>query len=578
MRIRHYASEELSSDLVTTGEGWDRQCEIGFYYGPDLQRVVQTKRKGQMFTKVLYLDGVEIREVRQGGYNAPATLIEREERSGFSNGVKVRRWTAANPEVPVVAYEFAVKDHLGSDNGVYDGSGRLQNQRGVLEAGGRVRPEQQSYDAWGARRDGESWAPARGPLGRAVATAQRREGSNVPRGYTGHEALDDVGLVHMNGRLYDPALGRMCSPDPVVVDAEDAASYNGYSYVGNNPLGATDPTGYVGETATQLTMIVVEGYRDNWLDRIMDSVWAARNGAMLLQKQQARQYAASMNYVTEAQVRALVLARQMASSQTVMNGVRVQGPLGGLGENVSPQYAINGGEFSLVLRQSSVEAGAAPGEVPEVPLGVEEADGAYSAAFFHLFNSEGQQVLEVAGETAHTVYQGLARFGDALNPFGDPALNAGVYDETLGGGVYSDIASVTHPIAIGGKLGLGRKISQGWNKLKAFAWTSKAAKTVAPVSDDVVRLYHQGSLRGGQVSSTRGLSTSPTPDLGHYRPGGQLYEFQVPRSTYNQWLDDGLAVPKTDLHLPTGIVTPEIRVMPPASGSLNQYLVRPPGG
>ncbi|WP_456405773.1 RHS repeat-associated core domain-containing protein, partial [Thiolapillus sp.] len=33
---------------------------------------------------------------------------------------------------------------------------------------------------------------------------------------TGHEALDDVGLIHMNGRLYDPALGRFISVDPIV--------------------------------------------------------------------------------------------------------------------------------------------------------------------------------------------------------------------------------------------------------------------------------------------------------------------------------------------------------------------------
>jgi len=105
-----------------------------------------------------------------------------------------------------------------------------------------------------------------------------------------------------------------------------------------------------------------------------------------------------------------------------------------------------------------------------------------------------------------------------------------------------------------------------------------AAKAAAPIVEDTVSLFHQGTLRGGQVSSTRGLSTSLSSDLSHYRPGGQLYEFQVPRSTYNQWLDEGLAMPKTDYHLPTSITTPEIRVMPPASGSLNQFLVRPPEG
>ncbi|MCB1669398.1 MAG: hypothetical protein KDI24_13705 [Pseudomonadales bacterium] len=27
-----------------------------------------------------------------------------------------------------------------------------------------------------------------------------------PRGYTGHEYLDDIGIIHMNGRIYDPKL------------------------------------------------------------------------------------------------------------------------------------------------------------------------------------------------------------------------------------------------------------------------------------------------------------------------------------------------------------------------------------
>ena len=129
------------------------------------------------------------------------------------------------------------------------------------------------------------------------------------------------------------------------------------------------------------------------------------------------------------------------------------------------------------------------------------------------------------------------------------------------------------------KPGMGNALEASLYKIGRLAYAvPPAAKGTAPIVEDTVSLFHQGTLRGGQVSSTRGLSTSLSSDLSHYRPGGQLYEFQVPRSTYNQWLDEGFVMPKTDLHLPTGIVTPEIRVLPPASGSLNQYLVRPPGG
>ena len=47
----------------------------------------------------------------------------------------------------------------------------------------------------------------------------------------------------MNGRFYDPSLGRFLSPDPNVQFAADLQSYNRYSYCGNNPLRYTDPTG-----------------------------------------------------------------------------------------------------------------------------------------------------------------------------------------------------------------------------------------------------------------------------------------------------------------------------------------------
>jgi RHS repeat-associated protein len=55
---------------------------------------------------------------------------------------------------------------------------------------------------------------------------------------------DDLGLVHMNGRIYDPLLGRFLSADLVVQAPGDLQSYNRYSYVRNNPLSLTDPSGF----------------------------------------------------------------------------------------------------------------------------------------------------------------------------------------------------------------------------------------------------------------------------------------------------------------------------------------------
>ena len=66
----------------------------------------------------------------------------------------------------------------------------------------------------------------------------------IERGYTGHEMLDNVELIHMNGRVQNPLWGRMLSPDPVLADLELPQGLNPYSYVGNNPGSWTDPTGF----------------------------------------------------------------------------------------------------------------------------------------------------------------------------------------------------------------------------------------------------------------------------------------------------------------------------------------------
>jgi RHS repeat-associated protein len=56
--------------------------------------------------------------------------------------------------------------------------------------------------------------------------------------------LDNLNLIHMNGRVYDETLGRFLSADPFVVHPTMTQSFNRYSYVQNNPLAWIDPSGF----------------------------------------------------------------------------------------------------------------------------------------------------------------------------------------------------------------------------------------------------------------------------------------------------------------------------------------------
>lgn len=56
--------------------------------------------------------------------------------------------------------------------------------------------------------------------------------------------MDGLGIIHMNGRIYDPTLGRFLQADPFIQAPLNSQNYNRYSYVLNNPMSYTDPSGY----------------------------------------------------------------------------------------------------------------------------------------------------------------------------------------------------------------------------------------------------------------------------------------------------------------------------------------------
>jgi hypothetical protein len=63
----------------------------------------------------------------------------------------------------------------------------------------------------------------------------------------------------MNGRIYDPTLGRFLQADPFIQYPNNSQSFNRYSYVLNNPLSYTDPSGYFLSPLKKLGRALIRG-------------------------------------------------------------------------------------------------------------------------------------------------------------------------------------------------------------------------------------------------------------------------------------------------------------------------------
>ena len=86
-----------------------------------------------------------------------------------------------------------------------------------------------------------------GPASRGIAARHAVESAiadTTRRGNTGHEQIDNVMVVHMNGRVFDPAIGRFLSADPYVDCFQSTQGWNRYAYVKGKLMSATDPSGF----------------------------------------------------------------------------------------------------------------------------------------------------------------------------------------------------------------------------------------------------------------------------------------------------------------------------------------------
>ncbi|MBS0421996.1 MAG: VCBS repeat-containing protein [Proteobacteria bacterium] len=103
----------------------------------------------------------------------------------------------------------------------------------------------ESFTPFGNRRSSCTWAGAEtsGRVARATAVTRR--------GYTWQTMLGNLGLNDMHGRIQDAVTGRFLSPDPFIFHPELTQDYNRYSYVHNNPVTYTDPSGFETDVSPQ---------------------------------------------------------------------------------------------------------------------------------------------------------------------------------------------------------------------------------------------------------------------------------------------------------------------------------------
>lgn len=198
------------AETITEEDGY---YSLNFIYGHDKQRRKTTFYENNILVLEKYFVGLYEKEFEpQTGITRHINYI-----TAGDGMTAIVLQEEENGDISEETY-FTYKDHLGSIVALTDETGDV-----VLE---------QSFDAWGRYRDPNDWT-----------YNILNPSPTWLRGYTGHEHLPHFDLINMNGRIYDPILGRMLSPDRFIQDPLFSQSYNRYSYCWNNPLRYTDPSG-----------------------------------------------------------------------------------------------------------------------------------------------------------------------------------------------------------------------------------------------------------------------------------------------------------------------------------------------
>ncbi len=198
-----------------------------FYYGSDQMRYKQVKERQSGGDETTLYIGKSYEEIRyddkviKKSYLGDSIITETEENNSTDYQIG-----------------FVHRDRLGSVVTITDETGQVIDNK--------------SYDPFGKPRKANLEKAEPATLTNIASienylTTDNAIDLTTRRGFTDHEHLDDAELIHMNGRVYDYNLGRFLSVDPFIQAPTNSQSMNPYSYIMNNPLSGTDPSGYVAQ-------------------------------------------------------------------------------------------------------------------------------------------------------------------------------------------------------------------------------------------------------------------------------------------------------------------------------------------
>ncbi len=199
-----------------------------FNYGPDGERY---------YKKATYLDSSSAQHIEHTFYvgRFEETVLATNSVTDTLKKSQVGQNILHIVETPTLGLSTESLEYLHRDH---------QGSVVSITGDGGVELQAMAFEPYGARRSSDWLSNIGSTEMQGVLDNSARRTS---RGYTGHEHLDRTGFIHMNGRVYDPELGRFLSPDPLVQAPGNSQSWNRYSYVFNSPLSYTDPSGYSAE-------------------------------------------------------------------------------------------------------------------------------------------------------------------------------------------------------------------------------------------------------------------------------------------------------------------------------------------